>query len=489
MMPGKTDTMTLRTAVSLLAAGLMLGTIATAFPAGAAPAGPAPTAGAAASEAVTEAEAYAVAREGYNYLFPLLTMDFTNRAQTTVVAPGLAPRSAVENVLAHAQAFPRGEDRIVVRPNFDTLYSIAWIDVSKGPVTLAVKPDLDRYYLLPLMDMWTDVFAAPGTRTLGKAGGRFLIASRDWRGTVPDGTELIRAPTDKVWLIARIQTNSPTDYEHVRKVQQGITLTPSVPPGPPAVDTSFNRLLPPARLMGSLTPEQFFARGAELTGLYPPHDVDQPVLSRLTRIGFRPGRSYDLATQPAAVQAGVRRAVADGLAALKSGRSSIGMLHRGSWDFQPGHLGAYGGDYAFRARVALGGLGANRIEDAIYPATAVDADGQPLIGTNRYVLHFTKAELPPAGAFWSLTAYDGEGFPILTPQRRYAVGDRDPLVYNADGSLDLYIGQTPPDDPRRAANWLPTLADPFNLSLRLYLPRPEVLEGRWTPPSVTRIGR
>ena len=481
--------MTLRTAVSLLASGLMLGTIATAFPAGAALAGPVPTAGAAASEAVTEAEAYAVAREGYNYLFPLLTMDFTNRAQTTVVAPGLAPRSAVENVLAHAQAFPRGEDRIVVRPNFDTLYSIAWIDVSKGPVTLAVKPDLDRYFLLPLMDMWTDVFAAPGTRTLGKAGGRFLIASRNWRGTVPDGAELIRAPPDKVWLIARIQTNSPTDYAHVRKVQQGITLTPSVPPGPPAVDTSFNRLLPPARLMGSLTPEQFFARGAELTGLYPPHDVDQPVLSRLTRIGFRPGRPYDLATQPAAVQAGVRRAVADGLAALKSGRSSIGMLHRGSWDFQPGHLGAYGGDYAFRARVALGGLGANRIEDAIYPATAVDADGQPLIGTKRYVLHFTKAELPPAGAFWSLTAYDGEGFPILTPQRRYAVGDRDPLVYNADGSLDLYIGQTPPDDPRRAANWLPTLADPFNLSLRLYLPRAEVLEGRWTPPSVTRIGR
>ncbi len=137
--------------------------------------------------------------------------------------------------------------------------------------------------------------------------------------------------------------------------------------------------------------------------------------------------------------------------------------------------------------MALGGLGANRIEDAIYPATTTDADGKPLVGASRYVLHFDKGATPPAGAFWSLTAYDLEGFPILTPERRYAVGDRDPLVYNVDGSLDLYIGNAPPRDPSRKANWLPTLADPFTLTMRIYLPKAEVLDGRWSAPSVTPI--
>ena len=435
--------------------------------------------------AVSQDEAYAIAREGYDFLFPLLTMDFTRRVQTTVTAEGRAPRTGVENVLAHSPTFPPGEFRIVVRPNFDTLYSMAWIDVSKGPVTMAVQPGLDRYYLLPLMDMWTDVFAVPGTRTLGKAGGRYLIVSRGWTGEAPKDAEVIRAPTDKVWLIARIQTNSPTDYDHVHTLQQKITLTPSVPPGPPVVDTSFDRMAPPARLMASLSADQYFARAAELTGLYPAHDVDQPVLTLLARIGFHPGQPYDLSKQSPAIQAGVRMAVRDGLAALAA-NGTRGLKRLGHWNFQPGNLGAYGGDYRFRAQVALGGLGANRVEDAIYPNTDEDADGHPLVGSNSYVLHFAKDQMPPAGAFWSLTAYDREGFPILTPQKRYAVGDRDPLVYNPDGSLDLTIGQTPPADARRAANWLPTLADPFTLTLRLYLPKPEVLEGRWTPPPVVR---
>jgi hypothetical protein len=459
--------------------------LATPLAATAAPTAEAPATTADAPSAITQDEAYAIAREGYDFLFPLLTMDFTRRAQTTVVAEGRAPRNAVENVLSHAATFPPGEFRIIVRPNFDTLYSMAWIDVSKGPVTLAVKPGLDRYYLLPLMDMWTDVFAVPGTRTLGKAGGRFLIASRGWTGEAPKDAQVLRAPMDKVWLIARIQTNSPADYEHVHQLQQAITLTPSVPPGPPVVDLSFDRLAPPARLMAGLSADQYFARAADLTGLYPAHDVDQPVLARLARIGFHPGQAYDLARQPPAIQAGVRMAVRDGLEALKG--NGVGGLKRiGHWNFQPGHLGAYGGDYRFRAQVALGGLGANRVEDAIYPNTGEDADGKPLLGSNTYGLHFTKDQLPPVGAFWSLTAYDREGYPILTPQKRYAIGDRDPLVYNRDGSLDLTVGQTPPADAARTANWLPTLAAPFNLTLRLYLPKPEVLEGRWTPPPVTR---
>ena len=235
-----------------------------------------------------------------------------------------------------------------------------------------------------------------------------------------------------------------------------------------------------------MTADQFFADAARLTGLYAAHDVDQPVLARLSRIGFKPGQPFDLASQPSAVQTGLRRAVSDGLASLRSGGFAGGQ-RRGTWIYQSGNLGAYGGDYHTRALVALGGLGANRIEDAIYPATSIDGDGKALVGTNRYVLHFDKGATPPAGAFWSLTAYDMEGFPIQTPERRYAVGDRDRLIYNNDGSLDIFIGKDAPADPSRKSNWLPTLAEPFNLIMRIYLPKAEVLDGRWSAPSVTAL--
>ena len=436
--------------------------------------------------AVTPEEAFSIAREGYEMMMPIVIMDLTRRGQATQAPGGPPPRVPGVNRFAHAEAFPPGDFREIVRPNFDTLYSTAWIDVSKGPVTMEVKAGLDRYYLLPLMDMWTDVFAVPGTRTMGQAGGKFMIVSRNWKGKAPADVEVVRAPTDLVWLIGRIQTNGPKDYAHVKTLQQQVTLTPSVAPPAPEIDATFNRTVPVARQIIAMPAEAFFAEAARLSGLYPPHDVDQPALARLARIGFRPGKPFDLNTQPAAIQSAIRRAQMDLLMSYRGAGLSVGEK-RGTWRFQPNNLGAYGGDYRLRALVSLGGLGANRIEDATYPNTAVDATGQPLVGSQTYKLHFEKANLPPAGAFWSLTAYDGTGFPIQNPEKRYAVGDRDPLVYNTDGSLDLYIGQSPPAAPALKPNWLPTLADPFNLSLRVYLPKREVLDGRWTPPPVTLI--
>ena len=436
--------------------------------------------------AVTPEEAFSIAREGYEMLMPIVIMDLTRRGQATQAPGGPPPRVPGVNRFVHAEAFPSGEFREIVRPNFDTLYSTAWIDVSMGPVTLAVKPGMDRYYLLPLMDMWTDVFAVPGTRTVGDQGGKFMIVSRHWTGKAPADVEVIRAPTDLVWLIARIQTNGPKDYAHVRTLQQGVTLTPSVAPPAPEIDATFNRTVPVARQIIAMPAETFFAEAARLTGLYPPHDVDQPALARLARIGFKPGKPFDLAALPPTIQTAIKRAQLDLLMSYRGAGLSVGEK-RGTWRFQPNNLGAYGGDYRLRALVAMGGLGANRIEDAIYPNTGVDAAGQPLVGTKSYKLHFEKANLPPAGAFWSLTAYDLTGFPIPNPEKRYAVGDRDPLVFNADGSLDLYVGQNPPDAATLKPNWLPTAADPYNLTLRVYLPKREVLDGRWTPPPVTAI--
>ena len=149
-------------------------------------------------------------------------------------------------------------------------------------------------------------------------------------------------------------------------------------------------------------------------------------------------------------------------------------------------MGVYGDYYLKRAIVALVGLGANVPEDAIYPLNLGDADGKPLIGTNKYVLHFAKNEIPPVSAFWSVTLYDKDGFPTANALNRNAIGDRDALTFNADGSLDLYFQDESPGKDKEP-NWLPAPTGDFNLTMRMYAPKLEVLDGRWAPPPVKKV--
>jgi hypothetical protein len=150
------------------------------------------------------------------------------------------------------------------------------------------------------------------------------------------------------------------------------------------------------------------------------------------------------------------------------------------------NLGVYGNDYFARAVVAQRALGANQPQDAVYPLNLLDAQGKPVMGENRYVVSFKKDELPPADAFWSLTMYDAEGFPVANSLNRYALGDRDALAFNGDGSLDIVVQNEDPG-PQQRANWLPGPAHgPITMTLRIYAPRPEALDGRWTPPPVVR---
>jgi hypothetical protein len=146
----------------------------------------------------------------------------------------------------------------------------------------------------------------------------------------------------------------------------------------------------------------------------------------------------------------------------------------------------YGNFYLKRAIIAMAGLGANPPEDAIYPLNVGDADGQPLDGDHDYVLHFDKDELPPVDAFWSVTMYDADGFQAANELNRFALGDRDPLSYNGDGSLDLYLQHEHPGADREA-NWLPAPRGPLGVTMRLYAPRPEALQGEWNPPPVRRV--
>ena len=156
------------------------------------------------------------------------------------------------------------------------------------------------------------------------------------------------------------------------------------------------------------------------------------------------------------------------------------------WQMNTDTMGVYGNYYLKRAMVALVGLGANLPEDAVYPLNLGDAEGKPLTGANKYLLHFAKSEIPPVEAFWSITLYDQHGFQTANVLNRYAIGDRDELKYKADGSFDLYFQHESPGKDKES-NWLPAPSGDFNLCMRLYAPKGEVLDGRWSPQAVKRV--
>jgi hypothetical protein len=243
---------------------------------------------------------------------------------------------------------------------------------------------------------------------------------------------------------------------------------------------------PPLRQVDGMTGADYFRYAAELMRQHPPHVTDQAVIARMRRLGLRAGDSFDAESADPVVRQALEAAPAAGLAAMNAKLPTLARVVNG-WQLNTDTMGVYGNYYLKRAVVALAGLGANQPEDAVYPLNQADSEGQPLNGTHDYVLHFDRTELPPVHAFWSITLYDDEGFPVANDLNRFAIGDRDPLTYNADGSLDLHIRPADPG-PDKQSNWLPAPAGSFNLTARLYWPKPEVLDGRWAPPAVRAAG-
>jgi hypothetical protein len=438
-----------------------------------------------------EQEAQEIAVEAYIYLYPLVTMDVTRR-QATNVGPGQVVGRGPMMTFTHVPTFPPADFRDVVRPNFDTLYSIAWIDLTEGPVVLSVPDSDGRYYLLPMLDMWTDVFASPGKRTTGTEAGRFAVVPQGWRGTLPDGVQRIEAPTPYVWVIGRTQTNGPADYGAVNQFQDGLQIAPfsdghgRAQPGAFEPDPTVDMQTPPLRQVNGMAGADYFRYAAELMKQHPPHVTDQAVTARMRRLGIRAGESFDPERADPVVRQALEAAPAAAQAAMNAKMPTLARAVNG-WQLNTDTMGVYGDYYLKRALVAMFGLGANQPEDAIYPLNLADDAGQPLDGSHDYVLHFDRDELPPVNAFWSITLYDDAGFPVANDLNRFAIGDRDPLTYHADGSLDLHIQHADPG-PDKQSNWLPAPAGSFNLTARLYWPKPEVLDGRWAPPAVRAAG-
>ena len=428
--------------------------------------------------------------EAYIYLYPLITMDVTRRIMTNL-PPGKMPGMGPAGVFHHMRAFPDAQFKTVVRPNFDTLYSSAWLDLSREPIILSVPNTQGKYYLLPIYDMWTDAFAVPGTRTSGNEAGIFAIVSQGWDGHLPDGAVKIEAPTPYVWIIGRTQTNGPADYEAVHQLQDSYTLTPlsRYPQLPePAVyvpDLTVDMKTPPLDQVNNMSAKDYFTYGSELIKLHKPHITDWSQMARRRLIGLRSGESFEWDKLDPAIQDALNQVPA---AALKSMQAKLPTLARvvNGWQMNTDSMGVYGDYYLKRAIVSMVGLGANQAVDAIYPLSLVDADGNLYHGDHKYVQHFEKDEIPPVEAFWSVTMYDDQGFQCPNELNRFAIGDRDSLAFNEDGSLDLYYQNENPG-PDKVSNWLPAPAGSFNLCMRLYAPKMKVLAGNWNPPAVKRI--
>jgi hypothetical protein len=442
-------------------------------------------------QTLSEEDAREIAMEAYIYAYPLVLMELTRRVMTNVAHPDAHGHAPV-NRFGHMQAFPDADFTDIVRPNADTLYSTLWFDLSKEPLLVHVPDSGSRYYLLEMMDMWSDVFASPGTRTTGNGAQTFAIRGPKWMGPIPRGATEIRSPTEQGWIVGRTQTNGKSDFEAVHKFQNRLVAKSysdygdGAPPRKGEVHADID-MSAPVQQLEKLETGAFYSLFARLARGNPPHANDYPVLARLARLGLEPGRAFDIGSIAHVARNALNETAPLALEKIKGALFKSARIVNG-WEMFLSPIGTYGTDYLRRAAIAYAGLGANLPEDAIYPTMRYEQDGKPLSSANNYVLHFDKGMTPPARAFWSLTMYNERQFFAANPIGRYAIGDRDTLTLNADGSLDIYIQRESPGADKEA-NWLPSPADgAFSITMRLYWPKPEAVDGSWQPPALKRAG-
>jgi len=425
----------------------------------------------------------------YMFGYPLVLMDVTGQVMTDP-RTGKAP----VNHFSHVQVFPDHLFREVVRPNNDTLYSTAWLDLSHEPLVLSVPSMAERYYVMPFMDAWTNVFAMVGTRTTGAGPGNYMVAGPDWKGEIPADVKVIHSPTNMCWLIGRIQTNAESDIPNVNKLQRQFKLTPlarwdSRRANPSVVRTGeLSKVMTanPSQMVEKMSAGEFFARLGRLMKEEPPAATDAPVLEILKRFGVEPGRPFRIDNISIVRRLLLEKAVSIARRRLQeTAERDRGRREENNWALVRSGIGVYKTDYELRAFVAMIGLGALPVEEAAYANAKKDRDGKPLDGRNRYRVHFAADQTPPVDAFWSLTLYDKEGFLVNNSIHRYTIGDRDSLSRNRDGSIDIFIGQDFPITG--STNWLPSCRGPFEVTMRLYMPKQGFLDGTWKPPGIEKI--
>jgi hypothetical protein len=429
------------------------------------------------TEALADSTALKTAKAAFLYGLPLVIMDVTRRQ----MIDGSNPEGSAENTFRHHSKFPDATFRDVVRPNADTYYSAGILNLKAEPMVLSLPDTKGRYYMMPMLDAYTNIFASPGSRTTGTKAGDFLITGPQWNGEVPAHMTEIKAPTNFIWIIGRTQVNSKEDGDKiVVPLQQQYKLVPLSAWGqdysPPAAvaDPSVPKGNP-NDVVTQMPIEDYFNYLNRLLSEYPPPAADSSALKHFALIGVGPDRKFNLSSFGPDAQ-DTLHAMPEVITMFR--RQMTTRSDETGWIPVGSIVGTYGTNYYERAFISVVGLGANLPADAIYPSTAVDADGNVLNGSNNYVLRFEKGQTPPANAFWSVTVYDNEGYFTANPINRYAIGDRSNLKVGKDGATEIYIQQTSPGKDRQS-NWLPSPNGDFNIVMRVYWPKDEAINGSW----------
>ena len=417
--------------------------------------------------------AYVAGVQAFIYGYPLVEMVRTCALMTAVDEPQNNGRAPI-NQFSHCPRPWTHEDRDVVTPANDLLYSMAWLNLADGPVMFSTPAPTGRYFVMEFIDAYSDNFHNLGPRVMGPSAASFAIVGPDWSGSLPPGSIEIRCPTNLVWVLGRVLIDGVEDMEAARAFQAGFTLRATAPVRVPRAVAAYQ----PWNEAG----EAFFANLARAMADNPPPAVDTGLVAQFSRLGISAERAFDARLPNDAQVAVLRRAVAAGIE-IVDGHTRSRRARPWSINYAGGRLGT---DYLARSCTAMKGLGALASEEALYALGDFDSKGEQLDGAHDYVLHFPAGGLPPVDAFWSVSIYGSDFCFADNPIRRYAIGDRTrDLHYGPDGSLDILIQHA---QPRQGiSNWLPAPAGRFYLILRLYHPREAILSKAYTIPPVERI--
>lgn len=416
-----------------------------------------------------------VAADAYVFGYPLVLMDVTRET------------GGPANQFVH-QNPPTPDDKQVVRLNLDTLYSQAWLDLRAEPMVLqvpAIEPG--RYWLMQLMDAWTNTVHDPGSADQDLDPGAsgppytYLITGPGWNGTVPAGLTRLSMPTPVTWLLGRIEYQGGNDIEHVRELQQQMKLAPlsawKADPnagGGPGAKAAGGGV--PAQMVAQMDGRTFFSRMCAVMAVNPPAADDAGAMRRFATLGIKPGGNVD--GQPADL---LNSAGSDARKQVLAYRDPQARNQNG-WSFDL-NVGTYGTNYPLRAQVAAVGLGANLPKDAVYPTLKGTADGG-----SRYRITFAEGQLPPVDAFWSITAYDGQSYLVQNPAQIYSVGHLVPVTPGPDGTVEIAVQSADPGSEVPAGQWLPIPdTGQFSLTLRLYSPKTSVLNNKWEIPALRKL--
>jgi hypothetical protein len=438
--------------------------------------------------------AFDTAVDAYVFGYSLITTEVT-RVQMSNVPKADETMHAPMGQFSNVPRYPPADYRGVSAPNADTLYSLAWLDLTEPQVFS--HPDMGkRFYLFEMTDLWMTDFDTPGTRTAGGKAANYLITGPGWKGTVPAGMKQIKCPTQYMVILGRTYANgTDADYKAVNALQAQYKVTPLSSWGKsstyqaPAVNPNpgFSMTDKPQDVINAMDTSAYFNMMAKLMcKAAPPAAEDGPMLAKMATIGLESCKPFDLTKLDAATQAVLKDTGKVGFGRIEANQKNLGREENG-WTITVG-LGVYGTDYMKRAVVAAFGWPANLQDDAVYPYTLVDNTGAKLIGANKYTITFAKGQTPPVNGFWSITMYlvDGGWWFVPNSLNKFTVSMRDNPKFNADGSLTLYL-QTDSPGKDKEANWLPAPKGEFIPMLRMYWPKethPSIIDGTWNPPAI-----